>query len=164
MICKPGNILGSGGEENFTWEQNSGIQRVGASETRELRNQRPPWSSPSTHSPHWSSSSPSANLWSHTRTHINVYLHTPKELKTTPRDKDVKGMIKHMKSHKQTDNLAPLFEGYIHYQAEKKKKTIPLQEEWGKYSKYSFLQDFPGLGDWRRAEVTTCNSHSDPHN
>lgn len=61
-------------------------------------------------------------LITHTHTHINVYLHTPKELKTTPRDKDVKGMIKHMKSHKQTDNLAPLFEGYIHYQAEKKKK------------------------------------------
>lgn len=58
-------------------------------------------------------------------------------------------MIKHMKSHKQTDNLAPLFEGYIHYQAEKKKKDNSLARGMRKIQQVQFPA---GLSWARRLE------------
>lgn len=50
-------------------------------------------------------------------------------------------MIKHMKSHVQTDKLAPLFEGYIHYKAKKKRGENSLAR-----------------GTWKIQQVQSCRT------
>lgn len=82
MSCKPGNTPGSGEEKTFTWEKNSGIQRVRASETCETGNLRPP-SSLTQHPAVPAGCAPGARpvllqTYSHTHTYKNIYSHTPK--------------------------------------------------------------------------------------